>query len=163
MDTRPFDWPHGQALRLAWQRILQFNISNQAASTGMLAKHPSIGMDKGPSIGIPKGPFEEAFRRPIRSMHKKSIRRWKLNGQSKRNAGGYSKESSVQVHPRFPKRHEFFQKRNAFNSSDSCHMDLKACLICCLLPLLDHHTPINTRASIQCQGGKQGEKMKERT
>ena len=52
--------------------------------------------------------------------------------------------------------------------SDSCLMALKACLIGCLLPLLDHHTPINTRASIQCQGeqkkegkNKKKEKKKE--
>ena len=28
------------------------------------------------------------------------------------------------------------------------------CKIGCLLPLLDHHTPINTRSSIQCRGGR---------
>ena len=47
MDTRPFDWPHGQALQLAWI---------QGLSIGLMTSL-SIGIVSRPSIGILKDPF----------------------------------------------------------------------------------------------------------
>ena len=106
-----------------------------------------------------KGPFEEAFRRPIRRVHKKSIRRRQIKTNRRAGPEGIRK-SKVSRFIQDSKETWIFQKRKSFNMSDSCLMALKACLIGCLLPLLDHHTPINTRASIQCweEGNKKNKK-----
>ena len=77
------------------------------------------------------------------SKQKKSIRRRQL--RTNRRAGPEGIRNSKVS--RFIQETRIFQKRKYFNVSDSCLMALMACLIGCLLPLLDPHTPINTRAS----------------
>ena len=104
--------------------------------------------------------FESSNRsrgRPIRRVHNKSIRRRKIKTNRRAWPGGIRK-SKVSRFIQDSKETWIFQKRKSFNMSDSCLMALKACLIGCLLPLLDHHTPINTRANIRCQTKKEKKK-----
>ena len=100
------------------------------------------------------------------SKQKKSIRMRQLKTNRRAWPEGIRK-SKVSIFIPDSKETRMFQKRKYFNVSDSCLMALMACLIGCLLLLLNPHTPINTRASGTLQEtkkhrGKNREKKQER-